>query len=274
MAEDPTATPAAARRERRHVFGEVAEQYDTFRPGYPDRLVTDVLDYARLDGAPAVEVGAGTGKATLAFAARGIPVTCVEPDPQMVGVLTRRCAGTPHVTVDVDNFETWRPAAPYGLLYSAQAWHWVDPETRWARARAALRPGGTVALFWNEWTVAGDGVEEELAAVHDRHLADELPNAFHELRPRWRVPGAESSVHREMAADGGFTDVTYQEYDSVHEYSARGLSDLLASHSGYRMLPEALREVVLTDVRRVIEAHGGTARLDTITGLFLSRTAE
>ncbi|MEV4924567.1 hypothetical protein [Streptomyces roseoverticillatus] len=59
-------------RERRHVFGDDADQYDAARPGYPGRLVEDVLGFAALPtGVPAVEVGAGTGKATLAFAARG-----------------------------------------------------------------------------------------------------------------------------------------------------------------------------------------------------------
>ncbi|MEV8475707.1 methyltransferase domain-containing protein [Streptomyces sp. NPDC051173] len=274
MADDLIANdPESWRRRRRHVFGEAAETYDASRPGYPDRLVTDVVEFAALDGAPALEVGAGTGKATLAFAARGIPLTCVEPDPRMADVLAGHCAGSDRVSVEVGDFETWRPAAAYGLLYSAQAWHWIDPETRWARARAALRPGGALALFWNDWTVAGDGVEEELAAAHDRHLADVLPDSFPVLRPRSTVEGAASWVHQELAADGGFTDVEYRRYDSVHERTARGLVELLASHSAYRVLPEDVREALFADVERVIRAQGGTARLETTTGLFLARTA-
>ena len=51
------------------MFGEVVQDYDQVRPGYPDDLVDDVT---ALSGAgPALEVGAGTGKATVSFAARG-----------------------------------------------------------------------------------------------------------------------------------------------------------------------------------------------------------
>ena len=54
-------------RPRRLVFGEVAELYDSVRPSYPDALVDDVLAFAGAGpGDPALEVGAGTGKATRA----------------------------------------------------------------------------------------------------------------------------------------------------------------------------------------------------------------
>src|SRR4051812_37134294 len=77
--------------QRARSFGAVADTYDRVRPGYPIALVTDVLDFA---GGPAeaLEIGAGTGKATRAFAqvARGLTITALEPDPAMSAVLTRR----------------------------------------------------------------------------------------------------------------------------------------------------------------------------------------
>jgi hypothetical protein len=54
---------------RRLAFGSVAELYDRSRPSYPPALVDDVLGLVGV--APRVlEVGAGTGKATVLFAAR------------------------------------------------------------------------------------------------------------------------------------------------------------------------------------------------------------
>src|SRR4051794_37336193 len=106
---------------RARVFGQVAREYERIRPGYPADLVTDVLAYA--PPGPALEVGAGTGKATAAFAARGVTVTALEPDRQMLDVLRAKLPGVACVPA---TFEEHTAEQPYALLYSAQAWHWTD----------------------------------------------------------------------------------------------------------------------------------------------------
>ncbi|PSJ27251.1 hypothetical protein B7P34_18570 [Streptosporangium nondiastaticum] len=260
-------------RERRQVFGDDAEQYDTARPGYPDRLVEDVLDFAALPASvPAVEVGAGTGKATLAFAARGTPVTCVEPDARMARVLRSRCTGLPHVAVEVADFETWRPDRAYGLLYCAQAWHWVDPAVRWARARAVLRPGGAVALFWNHWDLEDLRLAERLTAVHARYGLAVPPYTILDPRPRPAGRGPRARQWREMEADGGFAGMEHRLYESAHERSPSGLIELLASFSGYRALPAALRDRLFRDVGRAVEQDGGSAGVRVTSSLFLARS--
>ncbi|MBO0843512.1 MAG: class I SAM-dependent methyltransferase, partial [Nocardioides sp.] len=76
-------------------FGEVAETYERFRPGYPDELVGRVTAVAEGRVVRAIEIGAGTGKATRVFAAAGIEVVATEPDPAMLAVLARECAELP-----------------------------------------------------------------------------------------------------------------------------------------------------------------------------------
>jgi len=70
-------------------FGSVANQYERYRLDYPDELVDAVLQYAGGPLRSALEVGAGTGKATRLFASRGIEVTALEPDAEMAPVLER-----------------------------------------------------------------------------------------------------------------------------------------------------------------------------------------
>ena len=55
-------------------FGMVAEAYERFRPGYPAELFDVVMTYAGRPVRTALEIGAGTGKATRLFAQRGIAV--------------------------------------------------------------------------------------------------------------------------------------------------------------------------------------------------------
>ncbi|MEU3353256.1 class I SAM-dependent methyltransferase [Streptomyces sp. NPDC037389] len=268
-----TENPISHYRERRGAFGDAAEQYDAARPGYPDELVTDVLEFAGPQGVDALEVGAGTGKATLAFAARGATLTCLEPDARMAAVLARHCAGMPHVTVETTDFESRRPSGRrFGLLLSGQAWHWVDPEVRWRRAQELLLPGGAIALFWNDWLVADEALRHELRAVHHRHLHGLPPHSIVDVQPRESVMVPNSWVWEELQAQEGFTDPEHRLYLSRHTRTTAGIIDLLSSLSSYLILTEETRRALFSDVSRTIDAHGGGLELDTRTGLFLART--
>jgi SAM-dependent methyltransferase len=89
--------------ERRLSFGEVAELYDRARPSYPEALVEDLIELA--GAGTALEVGAGTGKATVLFGQRGVSVLALEPSAEMAAVARRRCARFPEVSIQQVEFE-------------------------------------------------------------------------------------------------------------------------------------------------------------------------
>lgn len=74
-------------------FGSIADQYERYRLDYPDEVVEVVQHYAGRPLRSALEVGAGTGKATRLFAARGIHVTALEPDLEKAAVFRRSFVG-------------------------------------------------------------------------------------------------------------------------------------------------------------------------------------
>lgn len=124
---------------RRLSFGAAAEHYDRVRPAYPQDLVDDAIAYAGQEltsTGRALEVGAGTGKATLQFASRGLRIDAIEPDEAMAVVARRRLASAGvAVALQASDFESANVADhAYGLLYAAQAWHWIP--------RAPVRAGG------------------------------------------------------------------------------------------------------------------------------------
>jgi SAM-dependent methyltransferase len=255
-----------AMRERRLVFGEVADDYDRARPGYPEQLVEDVLAAAG-DG-PALEVGAGTGKATAAFASRVDDLTCIEPDPRMAAVLRRKAPG---VRVVVSSFEDWAPDRRYGVLFSGQAWHWVDEERRADLAWAALAPGGVLAPFWNHSMVADAALHAALQEVDRRHgldehtphrpLAEELPE--HDL--------AEERAALRLDEER-FPELRALRYHSTRSIPAADYPAFLMSFSVYRMLDPATARAALADTAAAIEGYGGVDFV-MVTDLVLARRA-
>lgn len=243
-------------RRRSVVFGEAVEEYDSARPGYPAQLVTDVLDYA--GPGPVLEVGAGTGKATAGFAARGVSLTCVEPDPRMAAVLTAKCPG---VRVENGIFEDYVPDQAFGLLYCAQAWHWVDEERRWDLAHAALAPGGAVAVFWNLYVVADPDLRTALAGVDERYGV--TTSSLHRATP----PAGEPAEHP-LVDDPRFTDLGQRRYQHTDRYDTARYLDLVRSISAYRMLAPDAREALLAEVAGLL---GDGVEMAFATDLTLAR---
>ncbi|MFT4081350.1 MAG: methyltransferase domain-containing protein [Nocardioides sp.] len=81
----------ADRTRRARSFERAADDYERWRPEFPSRLFDDIRHAAgaRLDGR-VLDVGAGTGRATLPLVRRGARVEVVEPSREMLEVLGDR----------------------------------------------------------------------------------------------------------------------------------------------------------------------------------------
>jgi SAM-dependent methyltransferase len=260
------------RREQRFVFGEAAELYDRARPDYGAKVVDGVLGFAGVggDGLRALEVGAGTGKATVAFAARGLRILALEPSPEMGEVARRKCAAFPRVRIESVTFEDWQvEPRPFGLLFSAQAWHWVDPAVRHVKAAQVLAPGGTLALIGHRIRWRGEPLRDELEELY-RRLAPEL----HEQSPGF--PGLtrgrrHGELLRDLRSTGLFEPVHTRTYPWSQTFTAEGFVDRLATQSNHLLFDAARRSELFDGLRGLVAAHGGEIVVPHDTMVVLTR---
>jgi SAM-dependent methyltransferase len=252
------------------VFGEVADEYDDVRAGYAPELVDTVFDYLGRVPRRAIEVGAGTGKATSAFAGRGAPVVCLEPDPQMANMLRR--ADRPGVEVVVSRFEDYSPPAGWvDLVFCAQAWHWVDAQRRCQMAYDALAPGGVLAVFGHEYRFADP---QMAAAVHGEAYAQYAPELLED--PADTSPGGpgEQWFAVELAGCGLFTDVRTVEFRRVLRYPTVQFLALLRTFSNHRMLAPDRRASLHEAIAAVVDARDGVVEIDLATVLAVGRRSD
>ena len=259
-------------REQRLVFGEVADLYDRVRAGYPDAAIDDVIGFAGGDGPGlrALEVGAGTGKATVGFAARGPEILALEPNTAMAALARRNCRRFPRVRIEAVSFEDWPAAAgEFGLVFCAQAWHWVRPEARYRKAAQALSPGGTLALLWHRTRWQGGPLRDDIAGLYRRLVPD-----LYRQRPGFpglctRVDDGQSSA--EFRESGLFRGITVRTYPWSATFTADSYIDLLLTQSDHRLLAVDTRTQLLGSVRQVIADHGGEIVVPHDTLLVMGR---
>jgi len=227
-------------------FGAKAEAYERFRPGYPVELFDMVMTYAAQPVRTALEIGAGTGKATRLFAQRGVTVTATEPDGAMLAELVK------HVPASVKTvqaaFEDLGTGQSYGLVYAAAALHWTNPEGRWPRMAGLLEPGGVFASFGGPARLTDPAVEEAVRAARAPFLdSDEVPSPDGtppEDEMQW--PGTE------LQRSEWFADVQQSVIERRLTMSARDYVGHLSTISAYLELPASEQEQVYSQIMQVL----------------------
>ncbi len=232
--------------QRRLTFGAVAAAYEQFRPGYPDAVVDVVLDYAERPVRSALEIGAGTGKATRAFARHEIAVTATDPDPAMLVELRRHVPAT--VTTSAVAFEELPVESTYDLVFAAASMHWTSAVERWPRVAALLAPGGVFANLGGPFELA----DPPLAAAVARARSDVLPDDVISAPE----PDAAGSALRwpgnELAFSPLFTDVRQVKLPRRLTLSPEEYIGHLGTVSAFLMLSESDRHTAFAGIRSVL----------------------
>ena len=237
------------REQLRVTFDSVAESYHQARPEYPDGLFDLLIELADLRaGDRLLEVGCGTGKATLALAARGFAITCVELGADLAAEARRNLTGHPDARVDQGTFESWLPPAgtTFDLVFAATSWHWIDPTIKYRRAWELLRPGGHLA-FWSATHVTperGDPFFAQIQDVYDE-IGEGLPGGWEFVNP-----GDLPDEAADIAASGLFEDVQVRHIDWEISYDADGYISLLETFSGHIAMQPWQRERLYGEIRR------------------------
>lgn len=130
-------------------FGAGAAAYEAARPGYPDEAMAVLVEQLGLGpGLRVLDLAAGTGKLTRRFLEHEASVLAVEP---VQGMRDQLAAVLPGVEVLEGTAESIPvPDASIDLVSVAQAFHWFDAPAALAEIARVLRPGGGLALLWNE----------------------------------------------------------------------------------------------------------------------------
>jgi SAM-dependent methyltransferase len=269
------------------VFDEVAEDYDRYRPSYPDVLVDRACESIG-PGAAVLEIGCGTGQLTRSLLARGLRVTAVEPGQQLIARARDQMSGVGDVQfVNARLEDASLPCARYSAVFSASAIHWIDPDVSWRKAADALVDDGSLAL------VSYFGLDDPRSVEDQRALGTAITTIAPELAADWptyrdlagTLAGVEArrenlsevwawlggyEVARGYAAEL-FGEAEVATVPMQMEHTAEELNALLGTMSFWaRMLP-AQRDALVAEIQAFHQRLGRPIRSSAVACLVVAR---
>ncbi|HYM16809.1 MAG TPA: class I SAM-dependent methyltransferase, partial [Dehalococcoidia bacterium] len=241
-------------RDRRGLFDSVVELYDRARPTYPAALFDDIVALAGVPGGGRVlEIGCGTGQATLPMARRGYRITAVELGANLAAVARRKLARY-GVDVQVGAFEEWPlPDDPFDLVLCVTAFHWLDAAVALPKMARALRPGGAIAIT-SGGHVAG-GTEQFFVDSQECYVAH-MPGTPPGIRLKTpdEIP-LESPAS--IVECGLFEPARLRRYVWLRDFTTQTYIDEINTYSSHIELSGENRAALLACVRELIDSQYG-----------------
>ncbi|GHO99273.1 methyltransferase type 11 [Reticulibacter mediterranei] len=241
----------------RTTFNQDALLYDQARPGYPEALFDDIVTLSVLPAAGRLlEIGCGTGQATLPLARRGYHMLCIELGANMAALARQKLAAYPLVNIQTEAFEDWQlEEEAFDLALSATAFHWIDPAISYQKTAQALKPSGAIALFWHVHvqSEASQGFFEEVQQIYMQQVPEQ-PEKYGPLL--WSHEVTEPTK-TEIEQTGLFSKVTVRRYRWDVTYDAASYLRLLDTYSNHRILEQQRRDRLYHDIADLINTNYG-----------------
>lgn len=225
-------------------YGTCSDEYERARPGYPEAaLAALAAQVTPAEDATTVEVGAGTGKLTRPLCDLGRRVVAVEP----VEAMRQRLAGVAPDAAVVGATAEQLPLRPRsaGAVVAATAFHWFATDRTVTELARVLRPGGGLALLWNNPDREHDWVDRVWSVVDTCR-----GNAPRNRDLRWQAP---------LERSPAFTALAHQRFSHGQMVGPAELVTRIESISFVAALPPAQRAAVLAEVRGIVDHHPAVA---------------
>lgn len=253
--------------DKRFTFNEDVENYEKWRPTYCEELFEDIMAYSQIGhGQKALEIGIGTGQATIPFVNMGCELTAIELGKDLAAYSKLKFQDYKNFTVCNTAFEEYiYPDESIDIIYSATAFHWIPEEIGYPKVSKLLKANGTLALFWNR----------PFVARQDDELHQTIQGIYQKYRPS-NIKIIENDTERynniiKTIQAYGFRDVVFKLYHLTRRFSSNGYIALLNSYSDHRSMPSASKELFEAEIKEAIIKFGDVISVYDTIDLYLAR---
>jgi len=252
-------------------FDAVAVNYDLFRPAPPRQVRDAIITLSNLHpGSRVLEIGCGTGQLSVPLAELGVDLVAVELGPRLASLASRNLKQFHNARVEVAAFEDWPlPQERFDAVVAASAFHWLDPDVRFAKSAEALHPGGFLTI------------------LHVHHVRGGTPGFFADTQryytkwgmsddPNFQPPTPDNTptMYPELEALSEFSSVQHRRFEIPMNYSTAAYTGWLSTDSLVNTLDDQARRGFLHDIEQLIDTkYNGTVSRNFVYELITAQRA-
>lgn len=254
------------------TFNTAVSAYEKFRPTYPDELYKMIFDYITLnESSSAIEIGIGSGQATLPILKIGCNLTAVEYGAEFAALCNEKFREYHNFDVITNRFEdTNFVDDTCDLVYSATAFHWIPESVGYTKVFSVLKSGGAFARFANHpYRDKGNlPLSEEVDRIYGEYYY-KFYNKKQDVLTEYDENQA--SQRAKIAEKYGFIDIKYSLFHRTRTFSANEYIMLLGTYSDHIAIEESIRKEFFSKIEEAINNHGGSITVYDTIDLQLAR---
>ena len=238
-------------------FDVFANNYHSVRPGYPAILFEDVRDRCGISSASRLlEIGAGSGIATVELAKLGCHVVAIEPGAHLAAIAREQAGKFENVEVFEGTFENFQTRNRFDAILAFTAFHWLNEGDKYQRVLDLLNGSGSLVLVWNSFFQSDSPATAEVNSAYRQFLPDVYPEGTIVADVNEGVLLKLNRREQEVVANPLFYPIFLRKYLSTYNYDEQTYPKLLITFPKIVEIEDEKRLRFLGHISEIVKRHG------------------
>ncbi len=255
-------------------FDDYAGDYNSVRPGYPAQLFRDIQNHCEVGkDSKLLEIGAGSGIATMELAKLGGSVVGIEPGANLAKIAKERTKTLDNVKIVETMFESFPAQDKFDVILAFTAFHWIDGAVKYQKVEELLKNEGYLVLIWNSFFQSESSVATEVNEAYREFLPEIYEKGLQTTEVNRKVLAKLNNREIETYESKLFCPIFQQKYLVSYQYDANTYPKLLNTFPKIVAIEEARRKKFLSCISKIVERHQ-TITLPVLTTMIVCEKKE
>lgn len=237
-------------------FDDYAGDYDMVRPGYPTQLFKDIKDNCEVGtNSRLLEIGAGSGIATIELAKFGGHVIGIEPGANLAKIAKKQTKALDNVEIVETMLENFRTEKKFDMILAFTAFHWIDGNVKYQKVEEMLEDNGHLVLIWNSFFQSDSPATTEVNEAYREFLPETYEKSLQTSEVNQGVLSKLNGRELEIYRSDLFYPVFQKKYLVLYKYDEYTYPKLLNTFPKIVAVEEKKREKFLSRISEIVKQH-------------------